>query len=347
MIYQGPRLRSSAMPTAIVLDAHGAGGVDELSVEFFDEELFSQANAIVRSWGGSDLVRITTAELFGLVTSGEVPPFRSVINFSIGLTESYRFAQGPIALEIVGVPYSGPAPFSILLCRDKQRTKAVVENMGHRCPPGVLVRSMDDFEGAANYNGLFPVLVKPNDLGGSVGVASVPIYNCADLCTAVADELSRYRTGVLVEHFVQGVDATVLICEDNLNACFSLGLAQSSGENLPLSYVHSFESKNAIERKWRWKLLREVVGETLSSEMEDISKQCWSALECRDIARFDFRVGADSTVWFIEANGQPDLGSSTSYVRDMADASITSSTDDILERYLFAFFTRIEAFESH
>lgn len=95
------------------------------------------------------------------------------------------------------------------LACDKERTKAVLKNMGAPVPAGELIYSFDELEVTIDRLGGYPIVIKP--LGGNHGrgiTTNIRSWAEAEKAYDRAKEVSK---GVIVEHFYAGRDHRILV----------------------------------------------------------------------------------------------------------------------------------------
>ncbi|MEF2965765.1 D-alanine--D-alanine ligase [Paenibacillus sp. M1] len=129
------------------------------------------------------------------------------------------------ALESMGIPYSGSGVLSSGLCMDKNLSKRLLRAEGVSTPDWLYWNGMKDYDAEAVKERLgFPVFVKPNEGGSSVG--TLPVASEEGLKEAVMEAL-RYDTSVVIEQYIEGQEIT----------CSILG-----GELLPVLGIRSNRS---------------------------------------------------------------------------------------------------------
>lgn len=110
-------------------------------------------------------------------------------------------------LESRGLPYTGSNPAASALAMDKQATKAMFATVHIPTPAGTLIRDVDEAARCVMDAGLaYPLVVKPNSRGSSVGVQIV--RSAETLAAAVAGALA-IDEAALAERFIAGREMTV------------------------------------------------------------------------------------------------------------------------------------------
>ena len=113
------------------------------------------------------------------------------------------------ALEWFGIPYTGSNVLSSALAMDKVLSKRLFEAHDLPTPAYRVVERVGDARLAADALG-FPLIIKPNGQGSSVGMSKV--FDASDLNAAVADALG-YSGVALAERCIVGQELTVAILD--------------------------------------------------------------------------------------------------------------------------------------
>lgn len=117
------------------------------------------------------------------------------------------------ALESMGIPYSGSGVLSSALCMDKNRSKHLLRAAGIPTPDWLCWNGMEEYNAEAVAQLGYPVFVKPNSGGSSVG--TLPVTDEASLKAAVQEAL-RWDSSVLIEQLVEGEEITCSILGEDL-----------------------------------------------------------------------------------------------------------------------------------
>ncbi|WP_437781916.1 D-alanine--D-alanine ligase family protein [Sorangium sp. So ce1097] len=248
-----------------------------------------------------------------------------IFNTAEGHKGKTREAFYPSLFDELGIPYTGSDAYALNVALDKSLTKRVLASYGVATPRARLVNRTTLDSGALD-DVSFPVIVKPNFEGSSKGIhrewsVCEDAYHLAEV---VERQLARFEAGLLVEHYVAGIDV----------ACsFVDGLKEASGARpssagvpegvltpvefvidpqVPGSYnVYDFNLKHAKpERVTRRPA--ELPPQTIE-RIRSLTARVVRALDLKDHARCEFRVAPSSSrsqghdVYFLEADGLPTL----------------------------------------
>lgn len=186
------------------------------------------------------------------------------------------------ALESSGVPYTSCGVMSSALCMDKAMTKTILKANDIQTPKFLHFYAQEYLKFKADIIECiiakfdFPVIVKPANLGSSVGIAV-----CEDeqsLMHAI-DAAFAYDEKVIVEDYIK--NAKEFAC-----AVIKIGnnLLASKVEQMCKGDIYTFEEKY-IEKKSK---NIEKVDEQLEKEIKNISARAYSTLECGGVVRVDF-----------------------------------------------------------
>jgi D-alanine-D-alanine ligase len=161
----------------------------------------------------------------------------------------------------------------------------------------------------------FPVFVKPNNGGSSVGMSKV--NRKKDLKAALAKSFNEDKE-ILVEEFIKGRELTC-------------GVIRSKGKIIafPVTEIISRKEFFDYEAKYQPGMADEVVPAKISGKVaekcREISINLFRKLNCRGIVRFDY-IFDGKKLCFLEVNTVPGI-TSASIVPKMAKAYGWSYTD--------------------
>ena len=205
-------------------------------------------------------------------------------------------------LDMAGIPYTGSGVLASALAMDKAISKRIfrfegiptpewIERWAPEDPAAPWSPELSDDE-IARLGG-FPLIVKPNDEGSSVGITLVE--RAPDLRPAL-DLARRYGRLVLVESFVDGRELTVGVIDDR---------ALPVVEVIPQDGWYDYEHKYTAGAS-RYEVPAAIPPE-MSARLIALSLKACHALRCRGVARVDFRLGADGVPHCLEVNTVPGL----------------------------------------
>jgi D-alanine-D-alanine ligase len=247
-----------------------------------------------------------------------------VLHAAAGRRGGFRRALLPALFEELEMPYVGSDPFVCALAADKCRTKHELAAVGVPTPRAAVLR---DLGGIAHLSLAFPVILKPAFGDHSAGITQHAVVERPDeLGARLADVLTRHRTGVLVEEYVDGRDVVVP---------FVQGASPETGGVLPPCEILYPATAGRL-----WPILDEdrrrrgyaaletrtpadlTVDQTTA--LRRLSRRIVEVLGLRDFGAIEFRVTDDGRVWFLEADTTPDLGPGAPIYRAAALAGLKS-----------------------
>lgn len=214
----------------------------------------------------------------------------------------------PVLLEALGLPYTGSGPQCLAYCYDKSLVRGIAKEMGIPVPEACFIKSEDTtFELPFD----FPLIVKPNFGDSSFGITQRSVAgNFEKLVNAISEIRERfgYDKPILVEEFLTGKDLSVGIIGNPPDSYTVLPIIEEDYSHLPdgLPRICGYEAKWLPNSPY-WKIESipaGLLGETEKSIVEWCLK-LFERLECRDYARFDWRLDAGGTPRLLEVNPNP------------------------------------------
>ncbi|WP_342647549.1 D-alanine--D-alanine ligase [Mucilaginibacter sp. CSA2-8R] len=201
-------------------------------------------------------------------------------------------------LDMLGLPYNTCDATTSAITMNKAYTKALV----HGIPNLHAAKSVKLFKGDIHDVSTiasvlkFPLFVKPNNGGSSVGMSKV--HNVAELPAAL-EKAFREDEQILVEEFIKGRE-------------FSRGLARLHGKIVVLPATEIISSKEFFdyEAKYTPGVTQEItpadLPEEKNNQIADILTEVYLRLNCRGMVRVDFILDEQTgDFYFIEINTTP------------------------------------------
>jgi len=232
-----------------------------------------------------------------------------VFNIAEGFGTRSREAHVPAVCEMLGVRYTHSDPLTLSVSLDKAMAKRMVAAAGVPTPHYAVVATLDQL---LDLQLTFPVMSKPLFEGSSMGIRrNSRATDAKELRGQVAQLLGAYKQPVLVEEFCPGAEFTVgILVKQGVPTV--IGVMEIAPRQGDLStFVYSLEVKRNYLQEVEYRVppaqSRELVQRT-----ERVALNAFAALDCRDVARVDLRVGADGEPKFIEINPLPGVNPVTS-----------------------------------
>jgi D-alanine-D-alanine ligase len=213
----------------------------------------------------------------------------------------------PALLEQLNIPFTGGGPQCLAFCYDKSIVKGVAREMDIPIAKGMLVTRDTNL---SRIKLSFPLLVKPNSGDGSFGITQKSIaYSREDLIDIIAEkrEMMGFDKSFLLEEFLPGKDISVGII-GNPPACTVLPINEEDYSAIPeeLPRICGYEAKWFPDSPyWKIKSIPADLPEKTRNEIVQCCLDLFIRLECRDYARFDWRLDARGRPKLLEVNPNP------------------------------------------
>ncbi len=248
-----------------------------------------------------------------------------------------RFAEdGTVQgfLEVLGIPYLGSGRLASALCMDKTKLKKVLSAHSIQVPHGITVTpaTINNFENHKKEilqqfeqsNLTFPLVVKPNEEGSSLGITIVTqeedLYGALHNACTIHPEKQQ---SVLVEEKLEGMEFSSITITD-----------YKTGKLLPLPPTEIVVEKNShifdYDQKYMPGRAEKFTPARCSQEIiNNIQKTCIQTaqiLGITNIARIDGFVTKDGRVVIVDPNTLSGMAPSSFLFREAAEINM-SHTD--------------------
>ncbi|WP_057761934.1 D-alanine--D-alanine ligase [Cytobacillus praedii] len=195
------------------------------------------------------------------------------------------------ALETMGVPYTGSSILSSSLCMDKNISKKIIRFEGVQTPDWIHLTNMEELKMDELDNMGYPLVVKPNSGGSSVGVKIV--YDKETLKPAIA-EVFKWDSEVIIEKLITGEEITCSILDGKLLPVISIRHKSEF-----FDYTSKYNDMTTIE---------EVVQlpQEIQTSVAFAAMTCYKSLKCSVYARIDMMI-KDGIPYVMEVNTLPGM----------------------------------------
>jgi D-alanine-D-alanine ligase len=239
-------------------------------------------------------------------------------------------------LELAGKRYTGSGVLSSALAMDKRASKVALREAFVPTPAWRVVTfekemppderggspsfppdvAPSEAPGAVHELGGYPVVVKPNDQGSTVGLTVVKDEEQLAPAVRLAGEYSRH---VLVETYIPGRELTVAVLG---------GEALPVVEIAPKSGIYDYESKYTAGMS-EYTCPAEIPA-LLADQLKASAITAYAALGCSGYARIDYRLSPAGKPFCLEANTVP--GMTELSLVPMAAAAVGIGFGELVER---------------
>ncbi|MDP3704799.1 MAG: D-alanine--D-alanine ligase family protein [Legionellaceae bacterium] len=219
-------------------------------------------------------------------------------------------------LELAGVAYVGCDVLSSAIGMDKDMARRLActqgvksaryQTLSWHASPELTVQTCEQVVTEFGW----PLFVKPNSMGSSVGIHKV--HNMTELLSAVADA-RRYDETILIEEAILGREIELAVLENKSPA--KPPRVSIAGE-IKVNHADGFYSYTAkyLESGQTDLLIPALFDDVLLGRLQGIASDIFIRLKCKGLARVDFFVNDKSgDIYFNEINTLPGFTSISMY----------------------------------
>ncbi|PNQ81162.1 D-alanine--D-alanine ligase [Paenibacillus sp. F4] len=212
------------------------------------------------------------------------------------------------ALETLGIPYTGSGVLASSLCMNKQLSKMLLKAAGVHTPSGLYWQGMDDYDPQVVERLGYPVIVKPNTGGSSIGIQLV--QNEKELLSAVQGACSLDQA-ILIESYYEGTEITCSIVDGEVLPIISISSARSKWFDYKAKYEVGGAEEKVIE-----------FPPVIEQRVREAALASYRLLQCKVYARIDMILCQDRP-YVLEVNTLPGMTANSLLPKSAAAAGIT------------------------
>lgn len=180
--------------------------------------------------------------------------------------------------DMIGLPYTSCNAAVSALTFNKKFTVSVAANSGINVAKSIMLfknNSINEKEIAQQLK--FPVFVKPNNGGSSIGMSKV--YETSNLSAAISKAFEE-DDQILIEEFIAGRELTI-------------GVFKTKGEIITLPITEIITKNDFFDYKAKYlgesdEITPANVEETIAEKIRNAAKKAYQVFNCNGIVRIDF-----------------------------------------------------------
>ncbi len=226
-------------------------------------------------------------------------------------------------LDLAGVKYTGSDMAASAIAMNKAISKRLFESEQIPTPEWLLVKytgeSCEEKAAAAIKERFrFPVIIKPNDGGSTVGLTKV--HKADDIIPALR-AAAKEGKHILVEQFIEGRELTVSVLD---------GEAMPIVEIRPKNELYDYHAK--YTKGMSEYIAPAVLDDTIAKKIQQDAVKAFDVVGASGLARVDFILAPDNRYYCLEINTLP--GMTNLSLAPMAAKCVGLSFDQLIERII-------------
>jgi len=229
-----------------------------------------------------------------------------VFNRSEGVQGESRESHVPAILEMLGIPYLGANVLTTAVCLNKGWTKKILSYHGILTPQFHIVSRLEEVD---SIKFEYPVILKPNEEGSSVGInEDNVVHNLTQLKAKLKDMFGEYIQSILIEQFIEGREFSVGTLGNPDGTLEVLPAVEIDFSSMPpeVGGVLGQRAKTILDDLSHY-VCPAITDKKTKEQLDAISLAVCKYLEVPDFARIDYRMDKKGRIYFLEINPLPGM----------------------------------------
>jgi D-alanine-D-alanine ligase len=247
-------------------------------------------------------------------------------------------------LELMKIPYTGCNPRGLILARGKDVSKTLVHHRRIAVPAFAVFPMHRKVKRPARL--ALPLIVKSLSEDGSFGISQSSIVDTDEkLAERVAFIHEKVETAAIAEQYIEGRELYVSVLGNNrlrVLPVWELKFGSLGGQGA--RQIATQKAKHDLDYQERVGIVdgpADDLAPEVYARIQRTAKRIYRILELDGYARIDFRLTADGTPYFIEANPNPEIAMSEEFAAAAKHDGLDYS--DLLHRILALGISRAKA----
>ena len=220
----------------------------------------------------------------------------------------------PSYLELTQIPYTGCNPRGLILARGKDLSKTLVHYRRIAVPAFAVFPMRRKVKRPARL--ALPLIVKSLNEDGSFGISQASIVDTDEkLAERVAFVHERVGTAAIAEQYIEGRELYVGVLGNNrlrVLPVWELKFGTMGGAR----HIATEKVKHDTSYQERVGIVdgpADDLAPEVRARIQRTAKRIYKTLGLDGYGRIDFRLAADGTLYFIEANPNPEIAKSQEF----------------------------------
>jgi D-alanine-D-alanine ligase len=219
-------------------------------------------------------------------------------------------------LELMKIPYTGCNPRGLILARGKDLSKTLVHHRRIAVPAFAVFPMRRKVKRPPRL--ALPLIVKSLSEDGSFGISQASIVDTDEkLAERVAFVHDRLKTAAIAEQYIEGRELYVGVLGNNrlrVLPVWELKFGNLGGQGA--RQIATEKAKHDTDYQARVGIVdgpAKDLAPDVTARIQRAAKRIYRTLGLDGYARIDFRLSADGTPYFIEANPNPEIAKSQEF----------------------------------
>lgn len=256
--------------------------IQSTNLEFANGTYFDSLYSTLNKISNNELIYYNNLEDF----INNINKHKHPIVLSVWSGENSRNRKGLVQAicESYNVPYVGADSYFQLICSDKHLSKKLANDFSIDTPSGYIIRSSRDYILLKLLQ--YPIVIKPNQEGGSIGIYSDNLIYTYDEAISLCDKLLLSFSPLIAEEYCIGEEYSICIAGVNQKIDVFEVIRLGIDGNY---YFHNAILGAEIKKQHLSKRTKECITDIFPKEIKDKLCSFYNAMGKIEVMRIDGR----------------------------------------------------------
>lgn len=216
--------------------------------------------------------------------------------------------------EKKGIKFQGSGSISSKLCFDKYKASRLIYNkLKVKYPKTIKLKPKN----ISKYKLEYPILIKPNKIGSSLGAAIINSKNELDSYLKSKSSEHYFNDFFLIQEYIKGIEVTCGVLEEKNGKCILLPPVEIFPKGEFFDYKSKYTDHGSTEN-----CPPTLISKSVCDEISEITRDIHKLLKCKTYSRTDY-IYSNSKLYYLDTNTLPGMTKNSLLPKEVKEIGMT------------------------